>query len=89
MLITAFLPYLSILIGFGLPAFKKKLDSNYTNDPYVTKKTAMAQYLDLYSGHEYVIHYKCAADINIVWVTMLYGVGLPILFPIAAFYFFN
>lgn len=26
---------------------------------------------------------------NIVWVTMFYGVGLPILFPLAAFNFFN
>lgn len=49
----------------------------------------MAAYKDLYSGVDYVIHFKCSGVINIVWVTMMYGVGLPILFPIAAFNFFN
>ena len=49
----------------------------------------MATYKDLYSGVDYVIHFKCSGVINIVWVTMMYGVGLPILFPIAAFNFFN
>jgi hypothetical protein len=49
----------------------------------------MAQYKDLYSGVDYVIHFKCSGVINIVWVTMMYGVGLPILFPIAAFNFLN
>lgn len=65
------------------------MDSKFSGDPYKTKKTAMAQYKELYSGAEYVIHFKCAGVINIVWVTMLYGVGLPILFPLATFNFFN
>ena len=49
----------------------------------------MSKYKDLYSGHEYIIEDKCGAVINNVWVTMMYGIGLPILFPIAAFNFFN
>ena len=76
-------------MGFGIPWLKKKLDSKFSGDVYNTKKTAMAQYKELYSGSEYVIHFKCAGVINIVWVTMFYGVGLPILFPLAAFNFFN
>lgn len=76
-------------MGFGIPALKKKLDTKFSSDPYITKKTAMAQYKDLYSGSNYVIHFKCAGVINIVWVTMMYGIGLPILFPVAAFNFFN
>jgi hypothetical protein len=89
MLINSLLPYITIAMGFGIPWLKKKLDSKFSGDPYNTKKTAMAQYKDLYSGNEYVIHFKCAGVINIVWVTMFYGVGLPILFPLAAFNFFN
>ena len=89
MIINAFLPYITIAMGFGIPWLKKKLDSKFTNDHYTTKKTAMAQYKDLYSGSNYVIHFKSAGVINIVWVTMMYGIGLPILFPVAAFNFFN
>jgi len=89
MTINALLPYITIGMGFGIPWLKMKLDSKFTGDPYNTKKTAMAQYKELYSGSDYVIHFKCAGVMNIVWVTMMYGVGLPLLFPLAAFNFFN
>jgi len=49
----------------------------------------MAQYKDLYSGSEYVIHFKYSGVLNIVYITMMYGIGMPILFPLAAFNFFN
>ena len=49
----------------------------------------MSQYKDLYSGSEYVLHYKSAGIINVTWVTMMYGIGLPILFPISAFSYLN
>ena len=49
----------------------------------------MLHYREVYSGAEYVLHYKCSKIINVVWVTMMYGAGLPLLFPIAAFNLFN
>jgi len=49
----------------------------------------MAMYKNLYSGADYVIHFKYAGVLNIVYITMMYGVGMPILFPIGAFNFFN
>ena len=33
--------------------------------------------------------YKYAAILNQIWVTLMYGVAIPILFPIAAFAMFN
>jgi len=44
--------------------------------------------MDLYSGPEYVIHFRYANILNITYVTMMYGLGMPILFPIAAFSYF-
>jgi hypothetical protein len=49
----------------------------------------MAQYRDLYSGALYVIHFRQSFLLNIVYVTMMFGAGMPILFPIAAFNFMN
>lgn len=49
----------------------------------------MAQYKDLYSGADYVIHFKYSGVLNIVYITMMYGMGMPILFVLAAFNFFN
>ena len=39
--------------------------------------------MDLYSGPDYLIHFRYAALLNIIFVTMFYGTGLPILYPIA------
>lgn len=39
--------------------------------------------MDVHAGPNYIIHYKYSGVLNIVYVTMLYGLGLPLLFPIA------
>ena len=40
-------------------------------------------YVELYSGPEFLIHYKHSIILNSIWVTMLLGPGFPILFPIS------
>jgi len=40
--------------------------------------------MDLYLGPEYLLHFRYAKIFNLVYCAMLYGVGLPILFPITA-----
>ena len=44
--------------------------------------------MDLYCGPNYIIHFKFSSIINITYITMMYGAGLPILFPIAALSYF-
>ena len=39
--------------------------------------------MDLYSGPDFIIHFKYSAILNVTYVTMFYGAGIPILFPIA------
>lgn len=62
--------------------------TNKATRMYKTRKTQIFDYIDLYSGPEYIIHYKQAQVLNIVFVTMMYGLGMPILFPIAFISFF-
>lgn len=38
----------------------------------------------MYSGPDYIVHFKYSSLFNSVYVTCLYGVGLPVLWPIAA-----
>jgi len=45
-------------------------------------------YVDLYSGPEYFNHFKYSGILNVAFVTMLYGLGMPILFLVAAFTYF-
>jgi len=60
-----------------------------SRDPYKTKKTSSAMFKALWSGGEYVIHFKYSGVLNIVYISCLYGIGMPVLFPIAAVNFFN
>lgn len=69
-----------------IPKVKRTLDGG---DYYKTKKTSMAAFKALWSGADYIIHAKYAAMINVCYVSMMYGVGMPFLFPIAALNFFN
>jgi len=49
-----------------------------------TNKKSLQTYVELYSGPEFFIHFKYSSIINIAFFTLMYGVGLPILFPIAS-----
>lgn len=89
MMINSILPYVTLTVGFAIPALKRALDNKFSGDVYKTKKTSMAMYKALYSGANYVIHFKYSGLLNITFITMMYGVGMPILFPLAAFNFFN
>ncbi len=50
---------------------------------YTTKTKTIPSYLELYCGPVYLIHYKYSFIINIVFITFMFGAGIPILFPIA------
>jgi hypothetical protein len=80
-------------IEFGIAYTKltvfRFMDRSYGKDTYKTKKTSMQVYIDLYSGPEYMIHFKYSGILNVSFVTMMYGMGMPILFVIAAFTYFN
>jgi len=75
--------------GWLVPNMFRLWDRKFSSDIYTSRKTSMGQYRALYSGGEYIIHFKYAQVLNIICITFMYGVGLPILFPIAAFSLFN
>lgn len=43
--------------------------------------------MQVYLGPQFMIHYKYSSCLNIVFVTFMFGFGIPILFPIAALSF--
>jgi len=84
MIFTMVFPVIEALGFFSLRLFTRFLDRGFTTDPYVTTKTSMQAYINSYSGPVYFMHFKYAGLLNIIFVTMTYGFGIPILFPIAA-----
>lgn len=87
MLINAFFPLIMQVIADLQVWFGRRQDQGWEKDaaakPYATKLTQVSQYVQAYSGPAYIVHFKYSSVFNCVYVTMLYGVGLPIMFPIA------
>ena len=46
----------------------------------LTKKKTIQDYVDLYAGPVYFIHYKYSYILNVVFITFMFGAGIPILF---------
>ena len=87
MLINSIYPYIDFCISIGMKlAFRAKDSCCWRRD---TKCLTIQQYVNLYAGPQHLMHFKYAAILNTVWVTFMFGLALPMLFPIAAFTFFN
>jgi len=87
MFINAFvIPWVGLITAKMVPMVKRKLNGG---SPYKTKSTSMAKFKAIWSGGDYVIHFKYSGMLNIAYVTMMYGMGMPALFPIAAINYFN
>jgi hypothetical protein len=76
MIINAIFPF----VEFGVAYFRqwafRILDRGISaKDTYKTKKTNMQTYIDVYSGPEYLIHFKYSGILNVTFVTLMYGVG--------------
>lgn len=77
-------PILEFFVFWGMRFGFRFMDRHYSMDPLKTKKTTIQQYVEVFSGPTFFIHYKYSTILNIIFVTMMYGIGIPILFPVAA-----
>ena len=87
MLFNIYWPVLEFFVYWGMRVGFRLLDRNFKCNEYNTKKTTIQQYVQVYSGPTFFIHYKYSSILNITFVTMMYGLGIPILFPIGAIAF--
>jgi hypothetical protein len=88
MIINVVMPFVALGMAWGMPFVFRLMDVGCSMNPYDTKKTSMAQFKQTWSGQDYIIHFKFANVLNVYYVTLMYGMGLPILFPLAAINFF-
>lgn len=78
------MPYVNLVVAFVVPNIKRYLDNGFTGDPYNTKKTSIQNFKLVYTGVEYLIHFKYSDCLNVSYIAMMYGIAMPLLFPIAA-----
>mmetsp|Transcript_28819 Transcript_28819/g.38445 ORF Transcript_28819/g.38445 Transcript_28819/m.38445 type:complete len:329 (-) Transcript_28819:185-1171(-) len=87
MFLDAVMPAITEMMPVLISKFKRWADTGFSCAPdamYNTKQTQIYAYIDLYVGPEHQIHFKYSHILNVTFVTMMYGLGMPILFPIAA-----
>ena len=89
MIFNIYFPVAEFLGFWAMRTTFRFLDRGCGCDVKKTKKTTIQQYMDLYMGPVYLIHFKYSSMLNITFVTFMYGFGMPILFPIAAISFFT
>jgi hypothetical protein len=76
-------PIIEFVMFFSLRTAYRLWDNSFTFKSSNTKTKILIDYVNLYSGPEYVIHYKYSFILNVVFMTFMFGAGMPILFPIA------
>lgn len=84
MVFTAYFPIIEFLTYYFMRLAFRLLDSNFTLDKYKTKTKSIQAYLDVQCGPIYFMHFKYSSILNIVFVTFMFGFGIPVLFPVAA-----
>jgi len=76
-------PIANDCLWFGIRTLKRVIDKLRAPDGKQTNCITMQQYVNIYAGPNFFMHYKYSSMMNIIFITMMYGVGMPILFPIA------
>ena len=91
MLICAVYPPLEFFGFYGILALTRYMDSGWycCRREKKTKKVTQQQYVNLYGGPTYAIHFKYSSIMVQVFVSFFYGLFLPVLFPICLFGLIN
>lgn len=77
-------PIIELIVALATCFAFRTLDrGSIKEDTFKTKKTSLESFISLYGGPQYYLHSKYSNLLNIVYMTFMFGMGLPILFPIA------
>lgn len=91
MVFNAMFPVIEFFGFYGLRLFFRVLDNKRgfckCLTKYGTNSTSIQSYIKVRAGQEILMHFKYTSILVSVYVTFMYGFGMPILFPIAAITF--
>lgn len=84
MIISIIMPFVESLVEKLIRSLERCTDRGCCpKDKYVTRMTSLAEYIELYAGINHLLHYGYSTLLVIIFVTFMFGFGIPILFPIA------
>ena len=88
MFIVGISPIAEAMLFHMIRKIKIKKDSGYWGNPdpnemVSTKAKTMPQFMAIYSGPEMMMHFRYCNIMVTCFVSMMYGIGVPVLFPVA------
>ena len=83
MMVQAVLPIVNVIKTLGLRYVRVLWDTKGTMNPHVTRCKTVEDYMNLYEGAEYLTYIKFANALNLLYIAMTYGIGIPVLYPLA------
>ena len=84
MIINVIMPVVESLIEILTKSLERCADRGCCpKTGYETNKTGTWEYIELYAGIDHLFHYGYSTVLVTVFVTFMFGFGIPILFPIA------
>lgn len=94
MLINSVYVYLGFVMQAAMMVVFRSLDKGCKNfwtcaETDQTKCLTIQQYVNTYAGPVHLMHFKYATAMNTIYTTFMYGLAIPVLFPIAFITFFN
>lgn len=87
MMISAVFPIGEFCGFWCLKYFMQLKDRSFTADEYHTKKESVQMYAELYTGPEYLVHFRYSNILLHVGIAFMYGTAMPLLYPIACLAF--
>jgi hypothetical protein len=85
MFIQAIYPIIEFGYGYPMKWVFRWLDKR---GGVKTKKITIQQYVNVHAGPDHLLHFKYSSVMTVTYMTFMFGIALPLLFPIAAIAFF-
>jgi len=89
MLLLVVTQHISSFVDQLLDCLKRALDRGCRCSAKHTKSLSQSDYEDTNTGLEFLMDFKYAAMLTVLYITMLYGSGIPILYVVAAAFYFS
>ena len=85
LVLNIYFPAIEAFIWFLIRTLRRVIDRRcWTRGTSVKTRQA---YIEIHAGPVFYMHYKYSMILNIIFITFMFGTGMPILFPIATLTF--
>lgn len=87
MVMNIFSPHISNLFSEIVAILIRFKDRKWKKSKKYTSKLLQEDYEDLYTGAEFLMEFRYAQILNMIWMVMMYSSGMPILYVVAVLSF--